>query len=89
MISSHDIEDNYLTEIISVSKILKLSTKLEMKFVHTLNAHIHLTNTKFDRTTNKNTFEKIHGFKEPKEILIAKLQVITDKLLKDFFNKYP
>lgn len=62
IISSHDIEDTYLTSIVAISKLLRLSTKIEMKFVKAQHKHFYLANRKFDNTTKKDLFKKAYWF---------------------------
>lgn len=59
-ISSHTIEDTYLTELVKVTKFYRLSTKLEMKYIHAFKKHILLANRRFDNSTKKDLFKKAY-----------------------------
>jgi len=62
IISSHDIEDNYLTSVVAISKLLRLSTKIEMKYYKALTKQIFLANRKANNSTKKDLFKKTYGF---------------------------
>lgn len=63
MISSKDIEDPYLSEIVSVSKILRISVKEGGHyFEQQLKKHKLLANRKFYKSTKKDLFRKAYGF---------------------------
>ena len=62
VISSKDIEDKYLTQIISVSKLLQVSTKDKIKYERNLERHKVLANRNFDNSTKADMFAKAYGF---------------------------